>query len=306
MSHLSVIEIAGPDTARFLQGQTSAQVDLANGDIAPPTAFCTPKGRMIANAQIVRIETDRYWLLLNSSVAEALRLHLAKFAVFYKTDLNHRNDLVTMGVSGEAAESTLSDCSIKTPRDEWFMARTDTTVVLRHPHPQPRFVLIDTAEPMIEHWQTLNTQGATPTSERFWQLLDIQAGLVWVDESTRENWLPQMINWEALAGISFKKGCYTGQEVVARAHFRGQVKKRLMRLTINGNSHPEIGAIVRDDNDKRMGEVVSLAPSNEGSELLAVLNVREEMPSMTVDGQPVTLQPLPYIVERRDPESLAS
>ncbi|RKR06155.1 hypothetical protein C7446_1092 [Kushneria sinocarnis] len=305
LSPLGVIEIAGADTTRFLQGQTSAQIDLANGEIAPPTAFCTPKGRMIANAQIARIDTDRYWLLLNSGVAEALRAHLAKFAVFYKTELDHCSDLVALGVSGSDAESVLTTCQFEPPRAEWAMTLADSTLVVRHPHPIPRFVLVDTADRMLEHWHALSRQGAAPVSETHWQLLDIQAGLVWVNDTTSESWLPQMINWEALAGISFKKGCYTGQEVVARAHFRGQVKKRLMHLTLTSGPPPAIGTVVRDDNGKRMGEVVSMVPTSEGSEVLAVLNVREEMPPLTIDEQPATLQSLPYPVERRDPESLA-
>ncbi len=135
---------------------------------------------------------------------------------------------------------------------------------------------------------------------------DIQAGLAWLDADQRDSYLPQMINWEALGGISFKKGCYTGQEVVARAHFRGQVKKRLFRAQLEGDSLPAPGASITDANDKPKGEVLAAELDAYGqAELLAVLSTKEDIGPLSVNGQAVKLLKLPYPIERVDPETLA-
>lgn len=304
---MAVVEIDGPDSEKFLQGQTSAQVAQADGRIAPPTCFCTPKGRMIANAQLLRVAPERYWLLLEASVAAALRAHLAKYAVFYKTELRLRDDLAIIGVAGPEAASALESLEAEPPAQAWSMTRSEALVVTRHPGEPSRFVAIGEAAPLIARWEAL-TRRATVAGNAHWTLLDIRAGLAWIDESRREALLPQMINWEALGGISFKKGCYTGQEVVARAHYRGQVKKRLMRFRLADERAAAGDTVALSAPDgKALGDIVALAPAPEGGvELLAVVTQREEMPPLRLGDTPVEALPLPYPLERLDPESFAS
>ena len=118
-----------------------------------------------------------------------------------------------------------------------------------------------------------------------------------------------MLNWEALGGISFKKGCYTGQEVVARAHFRGQVKKRLVHASVNTTTLPGIGESLVDDSGKSLGEVVSSAVSDDQQvALLAVMNTKVMEDGLTAywQQQPITLHELPYPIERLDPEQIAA
>ena len=141
-----------------------------------------------------------------------------------------------------------------------------------------------------------------------WQLEDIRSGLAWLTDAQQDHFLPQMLNWEALGGISFKKGCYTGQEVVARAHFRGQVKKRLMHISVEAQALPEVGASLANGDDKAVGEVVVSAFNEQGGvELLAVMSTKavEETMPVFLAGAPATLLPLPYTIERVDPEQLA-
>lgn len=122
-----------------------------------------------------------------------------------------------------------------------------------------------------------------------------------------------MLNWEALGGISFKKGCYTGQEVVARAHFRGQVKKRLSLGYLDAGTPPDNGASITIKEDsgedgKNIGEVVASASMENGQyAVLAVLNTRplEQSPALCIEGADLTLAELPYTIERLDPEVLA-
>ncbi|MBS9402621.1 folate-binding protein YgfZ [Halomonas sp. TRM85114] len=306
LAHFGVLDVVGSDAETFLQGQTSAQVALADGDFAPLTCFCTPKGRMLANAQLWRVAKDHYRLLMHASLVKALAEHLGKFAAFYKVNLDIRDDLALLGLVGrEAAALAEVRFDIKPPRP-WHQAANDDLQLLAHPGPRPRMLACLSAERAIEAWQRLS-EHATPVDNAVWRLHDIQAGLAWLDTSQRDAYLPQMINWEALGGISFKKGCYTGQEVVARAHFRGQVKKRLVRAQLDGNRLPDPGSAIEDADGKRLGEVFCAELDAYGeAEVLAVISTREAALPLSVAGQRLKLLKLPYEIERLDPESLAT
>ncbi|HSP57414.1 MAG TPA: folate-binding protein, partial [Halomonas sp.] len=103
LAHLGVLDVVGRDAETFLQGQTSAQVTLANGDFAPLTCFCSPKGRMLANAQLWRVAKDHYRMLMHTSLVKPLAEHLGKFAAFYKVSLDIRDDLALLGLIGREA-----------------------------------------------------------------------------------------------------------------------------------------------------------------------------------------------------------
>lgn len=303
--HFAILEVAGSDAERFLQGQTSAQLSLAKGSFAAPTAFCTPKGRMLANAQLLRIEEGRYWLLLDGDLLEPLRAHLAKFAVFYKVELTPRDDLALLGLIGHEAPAIVETCLDMTPPTTWQQINQGERVVLRHPGQRPRLLVCLPQAEAVETWSKL-ARHAPPVGNAVWHLHDIQAGLAWLNAAHQDSYLPQMINWEALGGISFKKGCYTGQEVVARAHFRGQVKKRLIRGQLDGSTLPEIGAPVLDAEGKPQGDTFAAALDGYGqAEVLAVLTTREVSEPLQVAGQRLKRLRLPYPLERVDPETLA-
>lgn len=303
--HLGVLDVTGADAERFLQGQASAQVALADGDFAPLACFCTPKGRMLANAQLWRVAPDHYRLLLHRSLVASLADHLKKFAPFYKVSLEARDDLALIGLIGHEAKA-LSEVHFDiTSPNPWHQASDTEAQVLAHPGPRPRLLVCLPTERAGETWQRLAAQ-ANPVDNAIWKLFDIQAGLAWIDASQRDTYLPQMLNWEALGGISFKKGCYTGQEVVARAHFRGQVKKRLMRGQLEGDKLPEPGSAVEDADGKRLGEVICAELDAYGqAEILAVMSTKEDTGPLNVAGQKLKLLNLPYPIERLDPEAMA-
>jgi len=305
LAHLGVLDVEGPDAETFLQGQTSAQVSLANGDMAPLTCFCTPKGRMLANAQLMRVAPSHYRLLMDASLVTSLAAHLKKFAPFYKVELRERDDLALIGLIGHEA-SALADVhfDVRSPRP-WHHAGNATCQVLAYPGPRPRLLICLPAAQVEEAWTALKAH-ATPVDNSVWRLHDIQAGLAWLDADQRDTYLPQMINWEALGGISFKKGCYTGQEVVARVHFRGQVKKRMVRAQLEGDTLPAPGSAVEDGTGKQLGEVIQAEIDAYGQpEILAVMTTKEPIEPLRCAGQIVKRLQLPYPVERLDPESLA-
>lgn len=303
LNHLAALDVKGADAEKFLQGQTSAQVSLADGNFAPLTCFCTPKGRMLANAHLLRMGENHFRLLLSSTLLDSLANHLKKFAAFYKTDLIALPNLTFIGAS-ENAQAIADQMALRLPEQLGTHANNGQSCAVRYPSETPRWLLCFDND--------INGDIAAiqddEASRNAWQLEDIRSGLAWLTDAQQDHFLPQMLNWEALGGISFKKGCYTGQEVVARAHFRGQVKKRLMRVSIEAQTLPEVGASLVNSDDKSVGEVVVGAFNGHGGvELLAVMNtkVAEEITPVFLAGVPATLLPLPYAIERVDPEQLA-
>lgn len=301
-----ILDVIGNDAERFLQGQTSAQLTLADGHFAGLTCFCSVKGRIIANAQLLRVEENHYRLLLDQSAVEPLATHLKKFIPFYKAELKQRDDLALIGMIGKEAHAIAQvrlDVSIPAI---WHQSGGSERQLLAHPGQSPRLMACVPLAEAEALWQTLTAQ-ALPVNNSIWSLHDIQAGLAWLSGEQSDTYLPQMINWEALGGISFRKGCYTGQEVVARAHFRGQVKKRLMRGQLDNGMLPAIGSHVQDETDKRLGEVISAEyDAYNKVEVLAVVTQREPEPALYIDGHRLQPLKLPYDIERVDPEQLAA
>ncbi|RBI69244.1 folate-binding protein [Vreelandella sulfidaeris] len=307
LSHLAALDVKGADAEKFLQGQTSAQVSLADGNFAPLTCFCTPKGRMLANAYLLRMGENHFRLLLSSTLLDSLANHLKKFAAFYKTELIALPNLTFIGAS-DKAQVIADQMALQLPEQIGTHTTNGHTCALRYPSETPRWLLC-----FDDGFDNHSDSDAAEikddeASRNAWQLEDIRSGLAWLTDAQQDHFLPQMLNWEALGGISFKKGCYTGQEVVARAHFRGQVKKRLMRVSVDTKALPEVGASLVSNDDKTVGEVVVSAFDEQGHvELLAVMNtkVTEEAMPVFLAGEPATLLSLPYAIERVDPEQLA-
>jgi len=303
LNHLAALDVKGADAEKFLQGQTSAQVSLAEGHFAPLTCFCTPKGRMLANAQLMRLGEEHYRLLLSHTLLDSLASHLKKFAAFYRAELTSQRDLVFIGASDEA-QSLVNQLGLELPDQVGTHTNNEQACVIRYPGETPRWLLCFDSDSKVDVESVQDDQA----SRNAWQLEDIRSGLAWLTDTQQDHFLPQMLNWEALGGISFKKGCYTGQEVVARAHFRGQVKKRLMRASVTVETLPGVGAGVVNSDDKTVGEVVVSAVNEQGSaELLVVANtkVAEEATPVFLEGEPLIWLELPYLIERVDPEQLA-
>lgn len=228
-SRYGLLEISGPDSERFLQGQLTCNVaTLASGQWQFG-ACCTAKGRMVANFIIAR-DGDRFVLRLPSDMVAVLQQHLGKYAVFFKTSLQ---PLAWFRHSTLTTDSPVNQLS----QTEWQLAFEDGR---------------------SEIWST--TEPASDTSDTQWQQADIQAGIGWVTSASTEAWIPQHIGWQHLNGISFNKGCYTGQEVVARLQYLGKSKRQLVRFELSEPLEvPVMTPVVRTDNGKDCGELVALS-----------------------------------------------
>lgn len=267
LTHLSGIHLEGPDTLKFLQGQCTQDVQtLAIGQVKPG-AFCTAKGRTIANVYLVLLSTDTQSVLMisESSVTPILYAHLKKYAAFFRTmkmtDCSESHELIGLIGATALTDDVLSQVSSDEPAFLW----TDNRAILWHAKAQ------DTQQP----WQTLPEADLSQ-----WQALDIQASRLWLDETQSGQWIPQNVSLDELDGISFKKGCYTGQEVVARLHFKGQSKKRLFKLISSAPLAP--GDKVFADG-KDIGPIIQVSSWQANTYALAVLKTDATESSLSLD-----------------------
>lgn len=296
-----VVRISGPGTDKFLQGQFSQNLDEVIPGRSPRAAAATPKGRAYCLTRMVRDGND---ILMDfpSELADDTISHLRKYLMLFRgTTMEVVQEVRIVGILGNPLAESLAGDSLKSleePGDS--IALRDGVLVKTQP----------TAEgtARFEFWQTEESDVALPASDRMpatdWQASEIAAGVASLTAATQESFVPQMLNWQHVGGVHFKKGCYTGQEVIARMHFLGQLKKSLFRFrTDQAEELPTPGSALFAG-ERSVGEVVNSVKYHDGSvELLAVLRHDAAEKNLHPDGLPeVVLEPmpLPYPVPERE------
>ncbi|MGF6590674.1 YgfZ/GcvT domain-containing protein [Pseudomonas sp. 2835] len=298
LSHEGVLAVRGSDAGKFLQGQLTCNISYLNDHTASLGARCMVKGRMQSSFRILP-EGDGYLLAMTRELLEPQLADLKKYAVFSKAKLTDDSAAwVRFGLhDGEAALQALG---LEVP------AQTDA--VTRH----NGLIAIAVSVGRVELWvpaeqaPAVQAQLATQLAEadlNDWLLGQIRAGIGQVMLQTRELFIPQMINLQAVGGVSFKKGCYTGQEIVARMQYLGKLKRRQYRVALADGSLPEPGTeIFSPTHSSSVGEVVLAARSEQGSELLAVLTADavadNNLHLGSAEGPRLELLTLPYELDR--------
>lgn len=277
----SFLQVAGPDSAKFLQGQLTCDIADATSSHAVPAAHCTPKGRMRSSFLVAQREHDNYWLRVRSDIGTDASTALGKYIVFSKAKITPQPQLLALGLNGPAAAAAIAAFAGQTPTGLNAVIQTaGGLIVQRHPVQEggdgQRFeawLPLDEAETL---WRECGD--FLPVSSTFWRWLEIRAGFASVTASTVESFIPQMLNYDQIGGISFTKGCYTGQEIVARTHYRGQIKRRLQRAEVAAPAAAP-GTSLTDANGRAIGEIVEAVDRGDGySELLAVVGGDENTP----------------------------
>lgn len=301
-----LVRITGPGTDTFLQGQFSQHLDEVTGTYSPRASASTPKGRAYCLTRLVRDGAD-VLLDLEAELAEATLEHLRKYLMLFRgTSAEILPSAQIFGLLGEGPAQTLAEDRLSELAAPGDTLRLNQGFLIR---------VEDTAEGLCRHelWQPAQTpSGLDPAREQSvtaWQASEIAAGVPHLSEATREAFVPQMLNWQHLGGIHFRKGCYTGQEVIARMHFLGQLKKSLFRFRLdNTPSVPVPGTGVVSGN-RNVGTVINAICFSDGRcELLAVVRHDADRTSLTIDSHPDLFMqplPLPYPVPEQDqsPES---
>ena len=293
----AIITVSGPDAVKFLQGQGTCDfTQLANNQWLQG-AHCNAKGRMQSSFVAALLAPDCIGLRVHASIAATALTALRKYSVFSK---------VTCEISSYLAAALINNQVLQTFSAPSLQAHTF--------HNSPAYSLLCHSPQVHELWflpnslvwETLNPLPLYATHT--WQQLMVAAGIAEVQANTQEVHTPQAFNYDLTGGVSFKKGCYTGQEIIARLHYKGQSKQRLHRLAAITHTAPTVGQNLCDEQGKAIGCIVAVAPVfNEHNlntpshyQLLASSNAYQQSAErLLLEGQsPAQLQSLslPYAI----------
>jgi folate-binding protein YgfZ len=295
LSHLGLLEISGEDAVTFLQGQVTNDVKLLNGSNAHYTGYCSPKGRLLA-LFFAFSHHQKLHFQLNQKLLEPISKRLKMYVMRSKVDINNISDtVVKIGLNGDDIPALLAPFFTQIPTKAYESFDTENATLIRLAGNKPRFEVICDTEQAKVIWQTLKTQ-CKPVGKACWEWLEIQAGIPDIYMQTQEEFVPQMVNLDLLDAINFKKGCYTGQEIVARTHYLGKVKRRTHLAHINTSTPPQAGNDVLNANNEAVGKIVRSAPApNAGYDVLAEIRLESvETSYLSVNGIKVEIQQLPY------------
>ncbi|MGQ0587855.1 MAG: CAF17-like 4Fe-4S cluster assembly/insertion protein YgfZ, partial [Gammaproteobacteria bacterium] len=227
---LALIEVGGADAGAFLQGQLSNDIRALAPERAQLSSYNSPKGRMLAVLHVLA-RGDSYVLELQRSLLDATLKRLRMFVLRSKVTVAEA-PLAILGVAGSQAEAVLLGAGLRAPAAALECAWAGEVCVTRRLGDAPRFTVL---VPAAQADGLARKLGADPAHATAWKLADIEAGVPTVHPETSDHFVAQMCNLDALGGISFDKGCYTGQEIIARVHYRGAVKRHMQPLRLDGS-----------------------------------------------------------------------
>jgi folate-binding protein YgfZ len=298
LSHEGVLAVRGADAGKFLQGQLTCNLNYLSDTRASLGARCTQKGRMQSSFRIL-LEGDGVLLAMASGLLEPQLADLKKYAVFSKSKLTDESAAwVRFGI--EQGDEALKNLGLELPEDTDSVVRHDGLIAIRvSPGRAELWVAADQADDIKGKLSAQLSEGELNQ----WLLGQVRAGIGQVMPSTRELFIPQMLNLQAVGGVSFKKGCYTGQEIVARMQYLGKLKRRLYRLQLVADELPEPGTqLFAPSHGSSIGEVVLAANAAGHIELLAVLQAEAaeggDIHLGALDGPALNLLDLPYQLDR--------
>ncbi len=291
LSHHGLIKVYGEDAESFLQNQLTNDIRNITEKKFQINAWCSPKGRIIATFKVFKRD-DAYFLSLSQDLLEHVLKKLGMYVMMSKVTLEDATQsLAHFGLSADStknAEEALQGLS------------SNVSVVKIAGKPSnkelSRFEIFGEATDLKAF-----TENIKSAPENHWAYLNIQAGLPSISQASTEAWIPQMINFIVVDGVDFKKGCYPGQEVVARLNYLGKTKRRMYHIQIDTNELPEIGASIASEKDNGAGKILNAVINPNGKvEALAVLKIAEATNNLTLannEKAPIAILDLPYAID---------
>lgn len=300
LGQFGILAFRGPDARAFLHGQLSCDVEGLVPDSATYGAYCTPKGRVLANFLLWR-EPDGFSMLLPRGILPGMQARLARYVLRSKVAIAAPVDEpVIVGVAGPAAADAAADAVGAPPSAPFSVVRREGVAVVALP--EGRFVIAVPGRAAPAVWDRLASV-LRPVGAQCWDWLDIASGWPWIGDATQDEFVPQMANLELLGGVSFHKGCYPGQEIVARTQHRGEVKRRLYlgHVATDVAPTPSQPLYSAERGDQAAGTVVNAAPAPGGGfDILAVVQTasaaRDRVRLGSAAGAEVRFRELPYPV----------
>ena len=287
LSHMGVIEAHGAEAATFLHAQLTNDVLALPDGHAQWNGWCTPKGRLLVTFLLWR-EGDRYFLLLPKALQQAIQKRLQMFVLRSKVALRDASeDAVAIGV----VEHKFTDMSVM------ILKRFPSHAVL--PLSAHRALVLAPRENATQCWKGYVENGAMESGEAAWRLGGIADGIYSLTPETQEQFVPQMVNFDLTGGVSFKKGCYPGQEIVALTQYRGILKRRMVRAECSNALKPGDAVFAAEFGDQPAGQVADAVTRADGmTEMLVVAQIEAIRAGSlrAADGAALNLLPLPYHV----------
>lgn len=298
----ALASITGADSEKYMQGQVTADVNQLTEQQHLLVAHCDAKGKMWSNLRLFR-DGDGFAWIERRSLREAQLTELKKYAVFSKVAIAPDDERVLLGIAGFQARAALANIFSELPNSEKQVVSEGASTLLWFEHPAERFLLITDVATTESLTEKLRGEAALNNSQQ-WLALDIEAGIPVIDSANSGQFIPQATNLQALGGISFKKGCYSGQEMVARAKFRGANKRALWSLAGKASRVPEAGEdleLQMGENWRRTGTILAAVQLDDGQVLVQVV-MNNDMEADSVfrvrdDANTLHIVPLPYSLE---------
>ncbi len=292
--------VDGDEAGKFLHSQLTNDVEHLPQGEARWYGYCSPKGRLLST--FVGWRDDRaVWLALARPLAEAIRKRLSMFVLRAKAKVVDRSDTtVFFGLGGAGAAAKLAALGVAAP-GAMAVASNDSLACVGLPavtvaaRECPRWLLAVPEERAEAVWAELHV-GLTAASSTFWRWTEVQAGVPRLVPGTSEQFVPQMLNFELVGGVNFKKGCYPGQEIVARSQYLGKLKRRMFLAHLDGAEPLPGSDVVTETGGQPCGQVVLAAPAPQGgvdllfeSQIAAV-----ESDALQAGASTLARQDLPY------------
>lgn len=254
----STIKVEGDDRVQFLQGQLTQDINLISQNKALYAGFCNPKGRVLA-FMLCYLNHESIHIQIDSSVQEFILQKLRMYILRSKVSLNLVNETFTcIGFVGSKA---LLAKKIQPPKNYLDIIQSDGIMIMRLGIDDDRYQLMGETS-KINDFMKLNFSEYSSMSFDDWNNLNILDGIPEIYPTTQEVFIPQSLNMDLIEGINFKKGCYTGQEIVARTHYLGRVKRRMYRVFIKSQVDLNPGDQILNKNGEEIGQLVRSAKQN--------------------------------------------
>ena len=295
LSHLGLLQIQGEDAITFLQGQVTNDVKQLDGHVAHYTAYCSPKGRMLA-LFLAFAHYDHVHLQLPKELVASIAKRLKMYVMRSKVEIiDVSESIIKIGLSGQNATDLLKPHFSTIPKTDYELVSLENGAILKLPGALPRYEIFTDLNSGKLIWNDI-CQHTTAVGAPCWDWLEIQAGIPEVTLNTQEQFVPQMLNLDLLGAINFKKGCYTGQEIVARTHYLGKVKRRTHLAQLNAKVQPKAGDDVFNDAGEAVGKVVrSAITAMDSYDLLVEIRLESvESGKVFIEGIALAIKPLPY------------
>ena len=303
LPQVGLILASGDDAASFLHTQLSNDVEHLTNITARRAAFCTAKGRMLASLVYWDGE-DGIFLQLPNEILPAIQKRLSMFVLRAKvklTDVSQK--YLSFGVGGTLSEHCLLTWFPTLPEAATSKISNEFGTLIRIHEAQqtPRYQWICPIEHATTAWQKLSAD-LQATNAGDWHLAEINAGIAWITARTQEKFVPQMINFELIGGVNFRKGCYPGQEIVARSQYLGKLKRRMALATIPASGLIEGEEVFKQsDPSQACGTIVNVAQINESNSLALIeMSMADQeqggIHCGSIEGPVATLLPLPYAI----------